>query len=387
MNILQLCNKVPFPPKDGGCIAMNALTQGLIKEGNKVKILAINTKKHFVDVTELPDDYRLSTRIEAVFVDTEIKVTDAFLNLFSNKSYNVERFYSVEFENKLIAVLQAESFDIIQLESLYVSMYVSTIRKYSTAKIVLRAHNVEHLLWERNAQLASNPLKKAYLKLLAKRLKNYEVNSLSGLDAIVTITKVDALYFKNAGYLKPLITAPFGIDLNGSEVTTIAEEFPSVFHIGAMDWQPNIEGVNWFLINVWDKVIREHPELKLYLAGRSMNTGDLEKLNKPNVIIVGEVENAKKFICSKGIMIVPLLSGGGMRVKIIEGLSLGKTIITTTIGIEGIECGNNKNCIVANTPNEFVAAISKCINDKSFYMSVGKNAKLLAFEHFNNVDN
>ncbi len=386
MNILQLCNKVPFPPKDGGCIAMNALTQGLIKEGNSIKILAINTRKHFVDVSQLPADYLLNTKIETVFVDTEIRIADAFFNLFSSRSYNIERFYSKKFEDKLIAILQKESFDIIQLESLYVSMYVSTIRKYSKAKIVLRAHNVEHLLWKRNAQLASSPLKKAYLRLLAKRLKNYEVNCLSEFDAIVAITKEDELYFKKAGYLKPITTAPFGIDLNKSEEHTIKEEFPSIFHIGAMDWQPNIEGVNWFLTDIWEKVLLKHPELKLYLAGRSMNMNALKELNKPNVIILGEVESSKQFMCSKGIMIVPLLSGGGMRVKIIEGLSLGKTIITTTIGAEGIDCENGKNCIIADTPDEFVAAINKCINDKSFYLEIGKNAKSLAFEHFNNAD-
>lgn len=386
MNILQLCNKVPYPPKDGGCIAMNNLTTGLIEEGHTVKVLAINTKKHFIDIENLPLNYRSKTSIEAVFIDTEIKIAEAFFNLFTDKSYNIQRFYSGNFEKKLIEILSSEIFEIVQLEGLYMSMYVDTIRKYSKAKIVLRAHNVEYKLWEHATQLAKKPLKKLYLKLLTKRLKQYELNSLPTFDAIATITKKDELDFKKAGFLKAMETVPFGIDLkNLLENNSVKEEYPSLFHIGAMDWQPNIEGVGWFLNNVWDKLNSKHPHLKLYLAGRNMSA-TLKQSNKPNVIIIGEVENAQEFIQSKGVMIVPLLSGSGMRVKIIEGLALGKTIVTTSIGAEGIDCENNKNCMIADDANKFAEAISKCISEKIFYKEIGKNAKILALQQYNNAD-
>src|SRR5580693_8877194 len=119
MKILQVCNKVPFPPKDGGCIAMNNITQGLIEQGHKVKVLAINTEKHFTDIETLPNEYRSKTNMEAVFIDTKVKVIPAFLNIFTNESYNISRFYSKEFEEKLINILKNETFDIVQLESLY----------------------------------------------------------------------------------------------------------------------------------------------------------------------------------------------------------------------------------------------------------------------------
>jgi len=377
---------VPFPPQDGGCIAMNNLTQGLIDEGHSLKILAVNTKKHFINIENLPAVYHSKTNVEAIFIDTEIKISEAFLNLFTNKSFNIERFHSLNFENKLIEILKAESFDIIQLEGLYVSMYVDVIRKYSKAKIVLRAHNVEYQLWEHAVQLAKNPLKKIYLKFLTKRLKHYELNSLQTFDAIATITKKDEMYFRKAGFLKDMETVPFGIDIKNSfESNSLQEEYPSLFHIGAMDWQPNIEGLDWFLKKIWVKLNAKHPKLKLYLAGRNMSA-EFKQLNKPNVIVVGEVENAKEFIQSKGIMIVPLLSGGGMRVKIIEGMALGKTIVTTSIGAEGIDCENNKNCLIANDVNEFADAISKCILDKKVYNEIGINAKTLALQHYNNAD-
>ncbi len=384
MKILQLCNKVPFPPKDGGCIAMNNLTQGLIDQGCELKVLAINTKKHFVEIDKLPIEYCSKTNIEAVFIDTDIKTISAIRNLFSNRSYNIERFYSRAFADKLSNVLRSEKFDIIQLESLYVSMYVDVICKYSKAKIVLRAHNIEHKLWEHNALLAKNPLKKAYLNLLAKRLKKYELYSLQTFDSIITITKEDEIYFKKAGFSKAIETVPFGIDLkNNPENNLPTKDFSSVFHIGAMDWQPNIDGVNWFVNEVWDKILTKYPHLQLYLAGRNMNW-ELTQLKRSNVNVVGEVESASEFMQSKGLMIVPLLSGSGMRVKVIEGMALGKTIISTKIGAEGINHENNKNILIADTADEFVEAISRCLNDRSFADNVGANARLLVEMKYDN---
>lgn len=384
MRILQICNKVPFPPKDGGCMAMNNLTQGLLDQGCEVKVLTLNTKKHFIDIDNLPAAYRSKTNIEAVFIDTEVKIIPAFENLFSGTSYNIDRFYSETFVDKLIEILKNQTFDIIHLESLYVTIYIDIIRQYSDTKIVLRAHNVEHTLWERNAQLTTNPLKKAYISLLAKRLKQYELYTLTTLDAIVAITKEDATYFKKAGFSKAMMTAPFGIDLkNESENNVMVSDPVSVFHIGAMDWQPNVDGINWFLNEVWGKVLAKHSHLQLFLAGRNMSD-QLKQANIPNATVVGEVENASEFMRSKGLMIVPLFSGGGMRVKIIEGMALGKTIISTSIGAEGIEYENNKNILIADTAVEFSEAISKCLNDAAFTERIGNNARALVEAKYDN---
>ena len=378
MRILQICNKVPFPPKDGGCIAMNNLTIGLREQGHEVKVLAINTPKHFTDVAK--------SDIEAVLIDTSVKVFPALLNLLSSKSYNVVRFYSKAFEQKLIEILKSNKFDIVQLESVYVSMYIDVIRKNSNAKIILRAHNVEHQIWERAAELPANPLKKWYLKLLSKRLYSYEISLLNKVDAVIPITERDANWFKSAGFKKEIKVAPFGITLQTIISEKGIEENPaSLFHIGAMDWHPNVEGVNWFLNDVWEKVMAANPNTKLFLAGRNMSE-EMKSLNKKNVTVVGQVENAHDFMKSHGIMIVPLLTGGGMRVKIIEGMALGKTIVTTSIGAEGIEARNTEEIMIADTANDFANAITELLVNIENCQRIGKNAERLAKEKYNNSD-
>lgn len=383
MNILQLCSKVPFPPKDGGSIAMDILTQGLIKAGNKVDVLAINTSKHFTDINNVDENYKKITNYQLVFIDTEVKPLDAFLNLFTSKSYNVIRFYSKSFENVLIECLQKNVYDIIQLETLWVAPYLPTIRKYSKAKVVLRSQNIEFMIWERLAIDTKNPLKKRYLKLLAKRLKTYEYKVLNSFDAILTITEIDSKNYKKMGCTIPIHHVPFGIDLENYKIDQSELIKPSVFHIGAMDWRPNADGINWFLKSIWLKVVEQNKTTKLFLAGRNMPEW-LLNFKMENVVIEGEVANSHQFINSKSIMIVPLNSGGGMRVKIIEGMAFGKTIISTAIGAEGIDYTNNTDLIIANTVQEFVDAILKCINNQDFADLLGENARKLTETKYDN---
>jgi len=362
---------------------MDILTQGLIKAGNKVDVLAINTSKHFTDINNVDENYKKITNYQLVFIDTEVKPLDAFLNLFTSKSYNVIRFYSKSFENVLIECLQKNVYDIIQLETLWVAPYLPTIRKYSKAKVVLRSQNIEFMIWERLAIDTKNPLKKRYLKLLAKRLKTYEYKVLNSFDAILTITEIDSKNYKKMGCTIPIHHVPFGIDLENYKIDQSELIKPSVFHIGAMDWRPNADGINWFLKSIWLKVVEQNKTTKLFLAGRNMPEW-LLNFKMENVVIEGEVANSHQFINSKSIMIVPLNSGGGMRVKIIEGMAFGKTIISTAIGAEGIDYTNNTDLIIANTVQEFVDAILKCINNQDFADLLGENARKLTETKYDN---
>lgn len=385
MNILFLCNKSPYPAKEGGPIAMNSIIEGLVKTGNKVKVIALNTDKYFVKDEDIPKEYRKKTNIEFVFTSLAIKPFDAFLNLFSSKSYHIERFISVALKQRLKEILQQEDWDIVQLEMLYMTPYVETIRKYSKAKIILRSHNVEHLIWKRITSLTKNPLKKFYLNYLTKKLENYEVSMLNTYDGIATISKKDRDHFLQYDHQIPIIDISFGVDISQYKPCSKEIDFPSLFHLGSMNWVPNEEGVKWFLDEVWPKANAKYPKLKFYLAGRNMPQW-LTNMNTPGVEIMGEVADAQEFICSKSIMIVPLFSGSGIRIKIIEGMALNKAIISTDIGAEGINYTHEKNIMVANTPQAFVEAIEKCILDQNFCIEIGKQAaKVIEQDHNNDI--
>jgi polysaccharide biosynthesis protein PslH len=171
MKILQVTNKVPYPANDGGAIACMNLTRGFALLGHEVTVFAMNTLKHHTEISEIPESVKDWAEFRLVDVPARISPVDATINLlFSGKPYNAVRFISKPFAKKLKQLLQEKEFDIIQLEGLYVCPYIPLIRKYSNAKIVYRAHNIEHEIWERTAAISTG-IKRIYLKILAKRIK------------------------------------------------------------------------------------------------------------------------------------------------------------------------------------------------------------------------
>ncbi|MCX6306180.1 MAG: glycosyltransferase family 4 protein [Bacteroidetes bacterium] len=398
MRILFLCNKSPWPPKEGGPMAMNMLIEGLVDAGHQVKVLAVNSFKYNISADDIPLSYAEKTGIELIDVDLRIKPVDAFLNLFTGESYHVRRFISEKFRTRLIEILRAGKFDIVQLETLFMGPYIGTIRANSPAKIILRAHNIEHLIWERIAEETKNPARKWYLNHLAVTLRNYEQKTAMEVDGILAITPKDAGYFttltthqnrKSAIVNRksdispiPVTALPFGLDPAKYRVDPVDLEFPSLFSLGSMNWIPNQEGIRWFLEQVWPDIHNQFPKLNYYIAGREM-PGWMRALALPNVVVLGEVEDARAFLASKAIMIVPLFSGSGIRVKIIEGMACGKTIISTSIGAEGISCTHRENILIADAPCEFFEMISICITNPALCNKIGKQARALVETAYN----
>ncbi|NOU48640.1 MAG: glycosyltransferase [Bacteroidales bacterium] len=382
MKFLFLCNKSPWPAHEGGPIAMNSIIQGLLNAGHQVKILAVNSDKYKVKQKDIPTEYQNKTGIELIHINLSVNPLHAFLNLFTNTSYHVQRFISKQFDEHLTHILQHETFDVVQFETVFMAPYISTVQKYSKAKLILRAHNIEHLIWERLAASEANPLKKWYLQHLSRTLKEYELQILDKFDGIAAITPADAGFFKK-NTSKPTIDIPFGIDSAKYKPCNLIGDFPSLFHLGSMNWIPNEEGIKWFLEKVWPIVNERHPTLKLYLAGRFMPEW-LLKIQRRNVEVVGEVDDAQQFICSKSIAIVPLLSGSGIRIKIIEAMALGKAVVSTSIGAEGISVKSGTDLLLADDPIDFASAIDSLVNNQKLTSELGANARLRIEENYDN---
>lgn len=384
MKILQLCLKPPLPARDGGCIAMNNITQGLLAAGHKVKILTIFTQKHDFDPESLPPAYLEATGIEGVYVDTRINAVDAFANFITSDSYNISRFFSTDYDIKLTKLLQKEDFDIIHLESLFMTPYLGTIRRMCSTPIVLRSHNLEFIIWEKIARGTRNIAKRAYLNYLSKKLRNYELSMLNEVSGIAAISEEDKRRFLDLGTRKKIRTIPFGVNIPDYAAPSAVTSELALFHLGAMDWEPNLEGIMWFLNDIWPRIHQTFPDLKLYLGGRNMPE-DMMNADYPGVTMVGEVEHAMDFIRSKSIMIVPLLSAGGIRVKIIEGLALGRAVISTTLGAEGLDCTHGKNIMLADRADEWIEAVGQLVSNETLLRNLSENGKEHAQTHFDNA--
>jgi len=385
MKILQVTNKVPYPTKDGGAIACMNLSKGFSQLGHQVTILSMNTIKHHVNINDIPESVQSIAEFKLVDVPAGISSWQAALNLiFSNKPYNAVRFISNRFSKALGKLLDESDFDVIQLEGLYLCPYIPLIRKKTNALIVYRAHNIEHEIWKRTMQI-SKGIKRFYLQNLSKRIFKFEKALLNSYDLLVPITSRDEEILNKMGNNRPSHVSQTGMDTSVMLPNARKLEHPTLFHLGSMEWAPNQEALLWFVEKCWPLIQEKYPELQFYVAGRNAPHWLQKKMELRNIVFLGEVEDAYDFINSKSIMVVPLFSGSGMRVKIIEGMALGKSIVTTPIGVEGITVENRKHLLIANDEKEFANAVSDLIEDEELFRATGKNAIEFILEKFDNL--
>ena len=381
MRILQLCYKPPYPPVDGGTLAIDSVTRGLLLSGCEVKVLTVSTDKHPYDASRIPQSYIDKTAIEAVYVDTRIKPLSAFVSLLCGQSYHVKRYISQAFNDKLVEILKSEEFDVVHVESVFLTPYVETVRKYSSAKIILRAHNVENRIWRQLSSGERNPFRKWYLKHLSLALDVYEREHVNDYDGVISITDEDAAVFREMGCRKPITTVSFAIEPHDKADNIVVDKL-SLFHIGSMDWKPNIEAIDWFLDKVWPLLHKSMPQVRLFLAGRRMPKR-LLNAQIDGVTIVGEVDDAALFMESRAVNVVPLLSGSGIRVKILEAMSMGKPVVATTVAARGIKYSDGENILIANSPQAFVEKIRQCIDNADSASKVGSSARMLIESEYN----
>ncbi|OON70078.1 glycosyltransferase family 4 protein [Hymenobacter sp. CRA2] len=376
MNVLQLCPRVPFPPTDGGAIAMYDVAAGLVQAGHTVTLLAANTPKHRQAADALAH-LGPNLRLVTVDVDTSLSPLKALRNLlFSPNPYNVERFMSDALAARLAELLTTEQFDVVQMEGTFVAWYVDVVQRVAPqVPTVLRAHNVEHEIWDQLATGERQLFKARYLRHLARRLKRFEARYLPRFSAVAAITEPDQRRLRQLGCQEPVVFIPAGADLIRMQPDSAIWPAPhTLFFLGSLDWRPNQEGLEWFLERVWPEARRRYPKLELHVAGKNMPEY-IRQLRLPGVQVHGFVESAAAFMQQYEVMIVPLLSGGGMRVKIIEGMALGKCIISTGLGAEGIAVHHGHDILVCDEPEQWLHVLDQYCRGEVEPAAVGAQAR------------
>ncbi len=378
MKVLFLSNRVPFPPNDGGTVGVYQALMGLVDLGIEVTYFSLNPSRNHTNL-EYGKELNEIPHIEIYSIQTDITALGALKNLLQNKSYHISRFYNKSIADELAALLQKNKYDIIHFDGLQITIYLDVVRSYSQGKCVMRAANVEHKIWEGLAKNETSILKKWYLKTAAEQLKKYELETINRLDGLITVSIEDKEFFKQNGFDKNIHIAYTGFDVTKLPAPTKVEN--CIYHIGAMDWMPNIEGMRWFMKEVWPIVHSKNPKLVLHLAGKNMGE-EFYKYHNLNVENHGQVLNAMEFVADKSTLIVPLFSGSGMRVKTVEAMAMGKTIIGTEMAAQGLPDEVKEYMVIVNSAPEFADKIIYFANNPDEANALGQQAKLYAAKHF-----
>lgn len=383
MKILVLSPKPPWPPHDGGAVAILRSVEGLTSNGAEISLLSMRTEKHGPPAGKEHLDFLHSH--ETVEVDTRISPLRMLLNLlFSNEPYDLARFRSDKFARVMRRVIRDGGFDLVHCEGTLFTSYLPEIRSETSAPVVLRAHNVEHRIREMMAGQTSGSLRRGYLRNLAGRLRKYETEAAQLFDAIVAISEPDLQWFKGAAPdSMPILLSETGVTSPGY-ISEPDEPDVKVGFIGALNWKPNVHGLIWFTDRVWPLVCKAHPAATLHIAGRGAPATAPSWLRGRNINWLGEVDDASQFMASVNVIIAPLFAGSGLRIKIIEAMSIGKPVVATTVAVDGIPALDGRELLIADDASSFSSALVNLLKDRELRKSTGEAAISLVKERYDN---
>ena len=393
MRVLVILNRIPLPLTDGGAICSYNTVKFLHAAGHDLTVLALNTNKHYHDPAGMAD---VCAEIRTLDINTDISALNAARNLlFSRRPYIAERFHNRVFADLIVETLlnadaQGKPFDVVHIDHTMIAWYADAVRERvpSAPPLVLRTHNIEHIIQERLAAHEGHPAKRWYRQFLARRMKRYEQEYWNKFDGVIAITPEEAGIMWDLGCCVPVGIVPAGVDVAEFVPRPDSMLLPSTLcYIGGMDWQPNIEAVQWFVETVFPRVQEDSvrqglPALGLHIAGKRMPPSLQRYAEREGVSMHPDVPSAADFLRTHEILVVPLLSGGGMRLKIVEAMALGIPIVSTRVGAEGITARHGESIMFADTPEEFQAAISALRTTPELKERIVRNAREIALREY-----
>lgn len=375
MRILILTPRPPWPPIDGGRVAMGRLAEGLVQAGTDVEILSLDPRKHRAAEVRAP------VPMQRIDIDTSRVIGPLWKALRGSTPFVVSRFLSNDFREALRVVVHRFKPDIVQIESPFLLPYAVDVRRESDARIVLRSLNVEFRIWEGLARNERNRLRQFSLRRVASSLRSYEVRHLDTPDAIVPISNADFDDFRTLGCTRPMYVVPCGI--TPMELGDAAPEPGSVGFIGSLDFRPNQDAVEWIIDELWQRVIERAPEARLSVAG-STPPDWLRRKAHGKIEFLGPVGDAQAFMQRMSVIIAPLFAGSGMRVKVLEAMALGRPVVATTIGAGGIEIENGRDILIADDALSFAECIVRLLHEHDLAARIGNAARAMVAQRYDN---
>ena len=380
--ILFLTTQLPFPPKSGGTI----------KSWNYVQFLAKNYRLSVASLLKDDDENHVENFKQAIqldhFVGEKLSVERTPLNLvksyFLSPCLNVFRNYAPAFSHQVNELLQ--STDAVIVDHYEVFQYVA---KNFNGRVIMHTHNAEFMLWQRMSELTNNPIKKLILKIEAIRVKKYETVIFNQSDLIYS-TPSDIELYKRYGFStkKHQITYHLGNDtlLQLPDLNFNSTE-KAVTFIGTLSWEPNIDGICWFIDSCWNSIKNKHPECKLYILGKSPDERIYKAAKKdPQIIFTGFVKELDTYLQKTRVYIAPLRFGSGMKVKVLEGLYRGTPCVTTSVGAEGLNVRNGEEILIADEPEGFTRNCLTLLEDEQTWNKLRSNARSVAKKEYLWVD-
>jgi polysaccharide biosynthesis protein PslH len=309
---------------------------------------------------------------------TEIR--DYVVQLFSSQPYSLTKFCRPEVRRKLHALLEREAFDVILCDFVVAG---GVIPWNSPTPKVLFTHNVEATIWRRHYDVAANPLWKAISWREWRKMEVVERQYLKLADQVLAVSEADRDDFVPIVGREKVSVIPTGVDVDYFQPMPVEEVPDSLVFTGSMDWLPNEDAILYFVDTMLPLIKEKCPTVSLQVVGRNPSR-KLQALveTKTNVHLTGWVEDIRPFLARGSVCIVPLRIGGGTRLKIFEAMAMGKAVVSTSVGAEGLAVRTSENILLADTPKDFADSVIALLRDSKRRQQLGTAARTVVQENY-----
>lgn len=374
MNVMLLTQVLPYPPDSGPKIKTWNVLKYLARE-HEVTLLSFVRGDQSADV-EVLRRYCHAVHTVPMTRNSLIDSMALMRSVATRQPWMMVRDDRVAMRALIAAQCATKCFDVVHADQLNMAQYAARV---PGAIRVLDAHNALWLLYRRLA-LTLNPGPKRWLLERDWRLlKNYEGCRVREFDAVLAVSEEDkAALLEAAGRDRAVTVIPIAVDTDELPIVQRAPSANHLLHIGTMYWPPNIDGMMWFIREVYPLIQARCPDVALDIVG-ARPPQELIALssNGAHIHVAGYVAEPQSYLERAGVFIVPLRAGGGMRVKILEALARGLPLVTTTLGCEGIAVTNGVHALIADTPDEFAHSVLRLLEDRAFADDLGRNGRRL----------
>ena len=381
MNILFLSQIVPYPPH-GGVLQRGYNIIREIHKYNKVHLLAfihpdvLKTEREVEDAKIELGKFCESVEFFPLWVKESKmnKYVGLLMGLFSTRPFSVHAHRSRSFQAKIVQLLEKEKIDLIHYDTISLSQFVHADGNIPK---VLTHHNIESKLMERRAKVEKNLFAKIYLSLQTQRLRNYERGESPKFAANIVMSDTDGEELKKiAGHIE-LAVAPNGVDTEYFTPTQ-GNETLSLVYTGGMNMFANKDAVLYFLNEIWPAIKAKEPNVEFYAIGQDPPP-ELVQISQTDrqVIVTGYVDDIRPFVAKASVYVVPLRVGGGTRLKILDAMAMGKAIVSTSIGCEGLSVEDGTNILMEDDPILLAAKTVDLLRNLEKRKKLGKAARML----------
>ena len=376
MRILFITSQFPFPPDSGWNIRVFNFIRFLSAK-HKITLLSFYTEKD--DPSKFSELSGYCSEIFTIRRSSSYNPLDLAKGLLTSIPFSVWNFESRKMEKKAKGLFSSKEFDVIQVEDIHMSQYLPW--DCSGLKI-LDMHNVESEYLERFSEIEKNVFKKYYASLTAGKLKKYEISNSKKFDLCLAVSEKDLKTFQLFAQPKSLEVIPNGVDLNYFSTKGVKADPLTLLFLGKLDYRPNIDAMFYFMEKIWPLIIKRIPDAKFLVVGKDMPENLKSSLKSKNVILKGYVEDIREVLSSCSVMVVPLRYGGGTRIKILEAFAMGKPVVSTTLGCEGIEVHSGEEILIADTPESFAESVVQVLTYPDLREKLSRTGRKLVQEKY-----